>query len=374
MQVVDARGRLLFRSDNLSNDRLLYMQALEEPEYFNLEFNGNLIRIGQFPVFNEKGALTGQLSIGLPQVEANLILANLRLTLFLAFPIMLLVFFLATSLAASHGIAPVHDLIKATRSIGYGHSKMRIPLPVHQDEIHQLAATFNALLERVDLSLLREKQITADISHELRTPLTGIRGTLEVLVRKTREPGQYEDKIRQVIAGVDNMNRIIDQLLQLSRLDAGTLEIRKSEVKLSPLVKEIFLKRNQELEGQRITVKVSIPESTVVTADQAFLEIMVDNLVSNSIKYVGNQGEICCTWNASERLLAVTDNGPGISEEQLPFLFDRFYRTDASRSSAIPGNGLGLAIVKMLADIQKIPIEVSSEPGKGTSFTLLFAN
>jgi signal transduction histidine kinase len=183
---------------------------------------------------------------------------------------------------------------------------------------------------------------------------------------------QYEEKIRQVITGVDAMNRIIEQLLQLSRLDAGNLEIRKVDIKLFKLVREICQKRNQEMSDKRINLKISIPESAVVIADQAFLEIMVDNLVSNSVKYIGEAGEIVCSWNEDERKLAVTDNGPGIPKEQLPLLFDRFYRTDESRSSAVQGHGLGLAIVKMLADIQKINIAVTSGPGEGTTFTLAF--
>jgi signal transduction histidine kinase len=199
LQVVDSKGRLIFRTANLQNDHLLFADAITREIFFNIEFNGKLIRQGQFPIFSDKGKLLGQLDVGISQVETTVILSNLRLTMIIVFPLMLLVFFLASSWAASRGIAPVNQLIVTTDKISDTNISTRIPLPNHKDEIHQLASTINGLLRRIEVSLSREKQITADISHELRTPITGIRGTLEVLIRKTREPAQYDEKIRSVI-------------------------------------------------------------------------------------------------------------------------------------------------------------------------------
>ena len=372
LQVVDAKGRLAFRSDNLLNDHLLFADSLTVPAFFNVEFNGKMIRQGQFPIFNDKGILIGQLDIGLPQVESTLILSNLRLTLCIAFPLMLLVFYLATSWAASRGIAPVNGLIRATRTIGDRNIATRIPLPVRKDEIHQLATTINELLARIEVSLTREKQITADISHELRTPLTAIRGTLEVLIRKTREPGLYEEKINQVIGDVDTMNKIIEQLLQLSRLDAGSLTMHMESLNLGRLLNSIRERGKRQMEEKNIMLITDFPENVEVFADPGFLEIILENLVSNAVKYSNSDKYVVCTWNPQIKTLFITDQGPGIPEEQIPFLFNRFYRTDASRSSQVQGNGLGLSIVKKLADLQKITIGVTSQPGKGTTFTLGF--
>jgi len=372
LQVVDKKGRLAFRSANLQNDHLLFANSLTKPIFFNIEFNGKLIRQGQFPIFNDQGKLLGQLDVGLPQVESILILANLRLTLCIAFPLMLLVFYMATSWAASRGIAPVIQLIRATETIGNKNISTRIPLPSRHDEIFKLATTINELLERIEVSLIREKQITADISHELRTPLTGIRGTLEVLIRKNREPAQYEEKIKNVIREVDMLNRIIDRLLQLSRLDAGSLSIIRTDIGLSSLLHTIKDHWHQRLNERSIVLQIDISDNLTVHADHGFLEIMLENLISNAIKYSNDGDRITCSWNGETNRLSVTDNGPGIPQEQIPYIFDRFYRTDDSRSSLVQGNGLGLSIVKTLANLQQITIGVSSQLSAGTTFTLQF--
>ncbi|MEI6435455.1 MAG: HAMP domain-containing sensor histidine kinase [Bacteroidota bacterium] len=372
LQVVDAKGSLVFKSANLRYDHLLFADSLTEPLFFNIGFNGKLIRQGQFPIFNDQGHLLGQLDIGLPQVESTLILSNLKLTMSIIFPLMLMVFYFATSWAASRGLAPVHRLIRSTGMINDKNIRTRIPLPSRIDEIHQLGTTINSLLDRIEMSLTREKQITADISHELRTPLTSIRGALEVLIRKNREPRQYEEKIRHVIGDVDALNRIIDQLLQLSRMDAGNLTINYTSVILIQLLEKITLRWNQRLNEKNILLDTDVANDIAVRADPGFLEIILENLVSNAIKY-GNDGmKIVCNWNQKENTLSIADNGQGISQEHLPYLFDRFYRADTSRNSEVKGNGLGLSIVKTLADLQGISLGVNSELSVGTTFTLQF--
>ncbi len=372
LQVVDSKGQLVFRSANLQDDHLLFADSLTSEIFINVDFAGNKIRQGQFPIINDTGKLLGHLVVGISREESVIILSNLLLTLCLAFPLMLLVFYLATSWAASHGIAPVHKLIDATGMISDNNISTRIPLPSRRDEIHQLATTINELLDRIEKSLTREKQITADISHELRTPITSIRGTLEVLIRKAREPKQYEEKIEHVIGEVDSMTTIIDQLLQLSRLDAGNLTMSKTDIKLKELLLIIKERWSLRLNEKNIVLQIDIPEGVTVHADHGFLLIILENLVSNAIKYSQPSQPIDCFWNAGESMFMIRDHGIGIPQDQIPYLFDRFYRTDSSRSSQVQGNGLGLAIAKNLAGLLQITIGVSSQTGTGTTFSLQF--
>jgi signal transduction histidine kinase len=374
LQVVDARGRLAFSSDNLLNDHLLFADSLTQPEFFSIVFKGKLIRQGQFPIINEQGKVLGQVDIGLPQGESTLVLDNLGIILCIAFPLMLLVLYFATYWAASRGIAPVIKLIRATGKIGDRNIHTRISLPGYQDEIFLLASTLNDLLARIEVSLNREKQITADISHELRTPVTSIRGMLEVLTRKTREPAQYEEKIKQVLLEVESLNRIIDQMLQLSRIDAGNLQIVKSSVYLARVIYGIKERWQQRMIERNIVLKVDIPKEVTVLADNGFLEIIIENLIGNAVKYGMENDPVICGWNSALQTLSITNNGTIIPKEQLPYLFNRFYRTDDSRSSQVQGHGLGLSIAKNLADLQQITIGVTSEQGKGTTFTLDFSN
>ena len=372
LQITDTQGNLRFRSANLQKDFFLFIPGLEKEAFLNSSLNGQRVRLGHFPIINETGKNTGQLVIGVSMEESAVVLNNLRITLLIAFPFLLLVLYLATSVAAAKGIAPVHQIIKTASGIGDANIHTRLPMPEHKDELFQLAATINALLNRIESRIKREKQFTADASHELRTPLAAIRGTLEVLARRPREPAHYEEKIAEVIREVDRMNRILGQLLQLSRLEAGQAAFSQEPVNLLRLVQELMPQWQPELGRKQIKVNTDIPPEAELTTDPSSLSLIADNLAANAIKYGKRQGRININWRPEERALSIADDGPGIAAEHLPFLFDRFYRADASRNSRIPGTGLGLSIVKKLADLQGIRIELSSSEGEGTTITLFF--
>ena len=372
LQITDTQGKLRFRSANLQKDFFLFIPGLEKEAFLNSSLNGQRVRLGHFPIINATGKNTGQLVIGVSMEESAVVLNNLRITLLIAFPFLLLVLYLATSVAAAKGIAPVHQIIKTASGIGDANIHTRLPMPEHKDALFQLAATVNALLNRIESRIKREKQFTADASHELRTPLAAIRGTLEVLARRPREPAHYEEKIAEVIREVDRMNRILGQLLQLSRLEAGQAAFSQEPVNLLRLVQELMPQWQPELGRKQIKVNTDIPPEAELTTDPSSLSLIADNLAANAIKYGRRQGRININWRPEERALSIADDGPGIAAEHLPFLFDRFYRADASRNSRIPGTGLGLSIVKKLADLQGIRIELSSNEGEGTTITLFF--
>ncbi len=372
LQAVDINGQLVFRSANLQSEYFLFHPNLEQPRFLNSQINGKRIRLGQFPIRNEAGLILGQLTIGVSREESAIVLNNLRFTLLITFPLVLVVLYFATSLAAAKGIAPVQQLINAASGIDDSNIETRLPLPAHRDELYQLATTINELLGRIEAGMRREKQFTADASHELRTPLSAIRGTLEVLIRRQREPGHYEEKIRQVILEVDRMGQLLSQLLQLARLETRPGQFPLETVALAPLVKEALAQAGRAFPGKRFQVSVHIPSDAVAMADRSSLFIILDNLLNNAFKYSRPGGTLEISWDAEAPSLAIADQGPGIPPEHLPHLFDRFYRADASRNSSVPGAGLGLAIVKKLALLQQIRVEVHSTVEAGTTFRLFF--
>lgn len=372
LQITDAKGRLRFRSANFRQDHFLFIPGIEKSTFLNSRLNGQRIRLGHFPIFNPEGENTGQLAVGVSMEESAVILNNLRVTLLIVFPLLLLGLYLATSVAAAKGIAPVHQIIRTASGIDDANIHTRLPMPEHKDEIRQLATTINELLNRIESRIKREKQFTADASHELRTPLAAIRGTLEVLIRRQREPAHYEEKISEVIMQVARMDRILDQLLQLSRLEAGNTALALEPVNLLHLAYELLPQWQAELNRKQARVIIDIPPDAEVTASRSSLSLMIDNLVSNAIKYGNQDGHIHIRWQQAPPTLTFSDDGPGIAAEHLPFLFDRFYRADASRASQIPGTGLGLSIVKKLADLQHIHIELNSREGEGTDVALRF--
>ncbi len=372
LQLVDAGGRLLFRTSNLKKDILLFDPKLAQVGFFNSRIADQLIRQGQFPIQNEQGAVIGHLTVGISQEESAIVLYNLRATLWIAFPLLLIVLFLATSFAASKGISPVKKLIQAASGINEVNINTRLPLPENKDEIHQLATTINDLLHRVESGLQREKQFTADASHEIRTPLTAIRGTLEVLLRKHREPAQYEDKINRVIREVDRVNAMLDQLLQLARLESGQVMVNRTPVALDAFFLALAEKWQPYLQEKNMVMRSQIPSGTILNIDVALLNIILDNLLGNAIKYGHTGGHVDCVWQPENATLTIRDDGPGISTAHLPRLFDRFYRADDARSAAVPGAGLGLSMVKKLTDLLGIQLSVSSAVGEGTVFVLGF--
>ncbi|MBK8429287.1 MAG: HAMP domain-containing protein [Lewinellaceae bacterium] len=363
LQLLDAGGQLLFRSANLKNDILLFDPQLSREAYFNSRITDQRIRQGQFPILNERNSVIGHLTVGISQEESAVVLHNLRNTLWIAFPLLLIILFLATALAASKGIAPVQRLIQSASGISEANIDARLPLPENKDEIYQLATTINELLQRVENGIQREKQFTADASHEIRTPLTAIRGTLEVLVRKQREPAQYEEKIGRVIREVDRLNAMLDQLLQLARLENNSIPVNRTTVDLNTLLRALSEKWQPRLSEKSIALRLHIPPATVLHTDATLLHIILDNLIGNAIKYGHSGGQIVCTWLPENASLAIRDNGPGIPAEHLPHVFERFYRADEARSTTVPGAGLGLSIAKKLADLLGIELRVSSRAG-----------
>ena len=372
VQVSDKQGKVIRKTGNLVSDSLEFRNAVNYKIYFDSELSGSPIRQVQYPYFDSDGSVKVYLSIAVPLEESALVLSNLREALVISFPAILLILFLVTRLIAGKSIAPIHNVINTANKISKANIAERISLPPHNDEIHALTSTINGLLNRLEDALLRERQFTSDASHELRTPLSIIKGTLEVLIRKPREVIQYEEKVSYCISETDRMTRLIDQLLLLARYDTGKVNPIKTEFLFSEKIEMVLHRLDSLLEDKRISVNRDIDKNLILNADPGMTEIILENILTNAIKYSGNESsiDIKAVRNGSGILFSVKDYGIGMTEQQIKNIFDRFYRADASRSSEAGGFGLGLAISKKLCDIQDIKINVESALDKGTNFKL----
>jgi len=370
IQIVNIDGKAIFKSINLQDDYLLIHPNNNKTSFYNTTINTQKIRQGQFPIINKNKKTIGYLTIGVSQEESSSVLHNLFIVLSFTYLILVFVLYLIMYYVASKAIKPVQKLIQSASQINESNISSRLPLPNNKDEIYKLATTFNDLLNRIENSIEQQKQFTADASHEMRTPLTIIKGTLEVLLRKERTREQYEKKINEVITQTDRLSYLFDQLLQLARAESNNTIIKKEKIilkeKIDHLINggDLLLNKNQ--------IKYNIPTNCVVFADAALLDRILENIISNAIKYNTPNGNITFEWNEKSNSLLIKDEGIGISKDQQPYLFNRFYRADNSRSSEIKGNGLGLSIVKKLCELQHIKISVESAENKGTSFTLQF--
>jgi len=371
LQISDLKDKIIFRSTNLLENQILSNPIRNQETFYNGEINGKRIRLGYFPINNESGVKIGQLTIAVSQQQSYTILNNLIWVLLITFPLVLIVQFVVSSLAASKAIKPVNQLIDSASEISDSNLSTRLVLPAHQDELYQLTKTINELLSRIETSMLQQKQFTSDASHEIRTPLSGIRGTLEVLIRKQREPQVYEEKIARTIKEVDRLDLLLEQLLQLARIDSSTA-VRNKTISLAELISLSGEKWKEQAAEKNVSMQFNIPEDVTVMGDQLYLELILDNLLSNAIKYGRENGSVIANWNEASKTLSIKDDGIGISAKDLPNIFNRFYRVDESRSSVVKGNGLGLSIVKKLADLQHINLYAESQPDKGSTFMLQF--
>ncbi len=369
IQIVDLKDRAIFKSANLQSNHFLLNTHNKDGYFHNTMIENQRLRLGQFAIKNDEDKIIGQLTIGVSQQESHFVLQNLLLTLCISFPLLLLVLYWVIYFSASKAIAPVHELIRSASGINDSNVDTRLPLPAREDELFQLTNTINDLLSRLGHSIQQQKQFTADASHEIRTPLTAIRGNLEVLLRKKREPEQYEEKIKEVLSQTDRLNHLLDQLLQLARLESGS--VKKELVFLDKIAAETQSKFQKQIGEKSIAFSSAIHGPITIQADAFFLSVILDNLFSNAIKYSAVNGTVEIYWDADTRTFSISNDGQGITPQQLPLVFNRFYRTDDSRSSVISGTGLGLAIVKKLADLQGFGIAVSSEHGR-TIFSVNF--
>lgn len=374
VQIVGPSGKLIKKTGNLLTEQLNFNPNLKSQTYFNTSLSGSQIRQVQLPIKNPVGTTLGYIVAAMPLEESAVVLQNLFVILMTTYWMVLFVLFYVTRYIAGKSISPINKVISTAERITKENLDERIELPVHKDEIYKLTSTINDLLNRLEDAVLREKQFTSDASHELRTPLSVIKGTLEVLIRKPRNAAEYENKIKYCISEVDRMSALIDQLLMLARFESGKITPVISEIDINSSIESTLQRMQKFIAEKKLSINYSNAGKVLVRADSSMVETILENILSNAIKYSpeGNEIEIKINSVEGKTICSIKDFGIGMTQEQASKIFDRFYRGDESRNSHIEGNGIGLAIVKRLADLQNISLSVSSEVGKGTAFTITF--
>jgi heavy metal sensor kinase len=370
IQVTDVNGKIIKKTSNLLSDSLAFNKTASQKYYLSTILSRSSVYQVQTPILDNNGRKIAYLLVAVPLEESEVVLHNLKNALLISFPIILLILFFTTRYIAGKAIAPVNNVIQTANRITKENLQERIQLPEARDEIYKLISTINELLDRLEENLIREKQFTSDASHELRTPLSVIKGTLEVLVRKPREVKQYEEKINYCIKETDRMTKLIDQLLFLAKYDSGKMLPDKTNVNIKKIFDGTVNRLETILSEKEIKINIKADSDTSAVADGSMMEIIFENVITNSVKYSGNQSEINVQFSDNDSYLEciIKDTGIGMTDDQIKKIFDRFYRTDESRNSEAGGFGLGLSIVKKFCELQEIDLSVESQPSHGTSF------
>jgi len=274
--------------------------------------------------------------------------------------------------SARKSLRLIDDITQTAQEIDANNLSQRFEVHTAGDELDGLTSTLNEMIARLEGSLRQIRQFTSDVSHELRTPLTVIRGQTEVILRKERTTEEYHQVLESNLEEMEWMSRIVDNLLTLSRADAGQLQIEIRPVQLKQLVVEAYEECSLLAEEKNLSVSLDKIEEALVYGDEMWLRQVLWNLIDNAVKYTPEGGKI---WLSLEveggyAKLTVRDTGIGIPEEDLPRIFDRFYRVDKARSREMGGSGLGLNIMKWIVNAHKGRIEVTSRLGEGSCFTI----
>ena len=330
------------------------------------------IRVITMPVIRN-GKLANLVQVGTSKKVVVDTLKNLAIILWTAVPSVLLLTALIGRFIARRALKPVAKITQTAKDIGSGANlSQRIPVPEVKDEIGELALTFNSMMDRLESSFSQMRQFSSDASHELRTPLTVLKGQSELTLGKERKPKEYQEVISSNLEEIQYMSKVLEDLFMLSKSDENQIALDYESVDLKLLIEEICRHAQIIASEKNIKIITAYIERIQVYGDPVRLRQMIWNVIVNGIKYTQPDGEVTISLQEKKdiALITIQDNGIGISNSDLPLIFNRFYRVDKARSREEGGTGLGLSICKFIVDAHKGSIDIESTLGEGTKFKI----
>jgi len=275
-------------------------------------------------------------------------------------------------MVTKHGLRTVRGMTQAVGRIGPTHLKERLAPTGWPRELRPLAVAFDEMLNRLDDSFTRLSQFSADLAHELRTPIANMLGEAQVALTRDRTAAEYRETIESTITECERLSRIVDNLLFVARVDAAREPIARTRFDARAAVEKIAAFYQPIADDRHVTINCR--GNGQIYVDPNLFERAVGNLLENALRFTPENGsiQIALSPHNTDFEVAVSDTGSGIAPEHLPRLFDRFYRVESSRGS--DGAGLGLALVKSIVDLHGGSASIQSEPGQGTTVTLVFPN
>jgi signal transduction histidine kinase len=273
---------------------------------------------------------------------------------------------------AGSAVEPVAEITAQAEGVKGGVSGQRITAHADVAEFQGLVRVVNSMLERLDRAYQSQRRIIADVAHDLRTPITGVRGEIEITLRSQRTPEQYRATLASILEGVDHLSAINEALILLARIEAGELAPQLDQVDLATVAASAVQRVHTRAEGRALRFQRAGPGNSTVLADAGMIGVMLDQLLDNAVRHTPPETRVdaVVTANGGDVSVAVRDNGPGISEEVLPHLFERFYRADPARSRTA-GPGLGLTVAAAIAEAHHGSIRAANVPGGGLEVTVV---
>jgi two-component system heavy metal sensor histidine kinase CusS len=297
----------------------------------------------------------------------------LRLLLWSLFPIMIVVACMGGAWLSRRALKPVKDITDAALVLSVENLSGRLPVPPTGDELARLTEVLNSTLARLEDAMNTLSQFVADASHEIRTPLAVIRTTAELALRRARTPESYRESLQDVAVEAARMTQLVEDLLMLARGDSGAWQIPLEPVNLGQLLQEVGSEMRRVAELREIRIEIAREEKpAIVAGSRPALHRLFVVLVDNAVKYSPPGARVLVGLDLAQdrAVVSVRDFGSGISPQDIPHIFKRFYRADKVRGG--DGYGLGLALAQSIARAHGTSIEVESKEGEGSLFRVAF--
>ena len=378
-ELLDGGGKVLQRSRNLTAPiDLKGLKLNDSHPVFGIGSVGNSesVRVALIPFQHAAGKRL--LAVAIPTFGTNRLLDTFGGITLLLFPLSLLLTAAISAFYVGRSLTPVKALTRHAELMAKRVTDRQgfwTPLPVasRDDELGRLAETFNRLLQSVDSAVHQLRQFVTDASHELRTPLAVLHGETELILSKPRSAEEYRKTLAAIDDELKKLTRIVEGLFTLSMADAGQLHLESEPVYINEILEEACALVAPRARAKNISIERDLNQEVAHVGDEAFLHELFLIFLDNAIKYspVDSQVRVNLTQNGGSIRICFEDQGVGIASEDLPFIFERFYRAARPGNGEVHSGGLGLAIAQAIARAHGGSIECQSAPGLGSTFTIL---
>jgi heavy metal sensor kinase len=369
-QVAAEGGGVIHRAESLDGVTMPSTVGLNAAGRFdNVAASGSPLRFLSQTITIDGRPFTVQVAAPLRDLQQGL-----HGALWVLLPMFVLVLLLATAggyFVSRRALSPVDRITQTARSISADNLSKRLEVPRTGDELERLSETLNEMIARLEAAFRKISRFTADASHELRTPLAVMRTTAEVALRAGDVEAESRSALEQILVEIERTSHLVENLLLIARADSGDARLNKHPVDIVAAVDEACSQASVLARVKGIRFETRLPaKSLFVTGDRDALRRLFLILLDNAVKYTpaGGEFEVSLAEGEGYVIGAVKDTGIGIAREDLPFIFDRFYRVDRARSREQGGAGLGLAIGRWITEAHGGSITVQSELNRGSLF------
>lgn len=372
LEVRDASGNIVFQSPSFADpERVVPPGGPAQTTFYTTNLDSLQYRVAVRVI--QTNGQTFLIRAAVPTEPFDQALDRFRLILKETLPVVIILASLLGYWLSGRGLAPITQIIHAARGIGVQNLSKRLIVPRPHGELRLLTETLNGMLARLESSVRRITQFTADASHDLRTPLALIRSTSELALLQPRSEQEYRETLSAVLTTCDEATGLVENLLALARADAGAANLRFQQLDLTPRIRKTAEEASILAAAKRVRVTQDLSDTPVwVRADGSAIDRTLRILLENAVKYTPSGGEVnvLLQHDGDAAHIEIRDTGIGIPAKDLPHIFERFYRADPARSRETGGSGLGLAIAQWLMEAHQGAIRVQSTVGEGSAFSI----